>query len=681
MMAAPHQTPLDKALDRLASAGCSPRQSRSGQWSARCPVGGNHRHGDRNPSLSIAEGTDGKALITCHSGCTLPEVAAALDLRLTDLFPDKPASVAHISGGRRIKATYAYYDRDGMLVFEVVRYQPKDFRQRQPDTSGGWVWNLAGVDRYPLYHAPQVARAIAERKPIWITEGEKDAEALQWEVDGATTCNSGGALSWRPEHTEDLAGAVDVNIVADDDEKGWRHARSVAGQLVTAGLPVRVWAPPQGFKDVAEALGAGRKLEHLRQVWSHDQGLGWLTGEPANGEQVEAAQTEHRNDLLALLIDWPEFWSADHGGEEWVCWPLIPAQRQVALYAPAKTGKSILALAVCAAIATGRPIFGQPAGPPRNVLYLDYEMTAGDLQERLESLGYSAADDLTHLHYALLPTLPPLNTPQGCKAVCELAETVDAEVVVIDTMGRAVEGEENSADSYREFARTTGLALKAAGRAVLRTDHAGKDRERGQRGSSAKNDDVDVVMRVDVVEGGWQLTRTHTRMTWIPDRVTIKKNDNGDGTFTFTVDLSAKTYGPGTKDDADLLRSLGVGATTTRKEARVLLKAARVPMATDRLGQALAWIHHEEPPFGTVRKTPLKVRTVMSTEEQRTEQRTERTVEENTRSEYADRGPDRSGPKSTPTADQGPPLKGDRGRMADHGHPKTPKYKAEDFGL
>ena len=49
-----------------------------------------------------------------------------------------------------------------------------------------------------------------------------------------------------------------------------------------------------------------------------------------------------------------------------------------------------------------------------------------------------------------------------------------AEVVVIDTTGRAIEGEENSADSYREFARTTGLALKRAGIACVRTDHAGK---------------------------------------------------------------------------------------------------------------------------------------------------------------------------------------------------------------
>ena len=37
------------------------------------------------------------------------------------------------------------------------------------------------------------------------------------------------------------------------------------------------------------------------------------------------------------------------------------------------------------------------------------------------------------------------------------------------------------------------MALKEAGIALLRIDHAGKDLTRGQRGTSAKRDDVEVV--------------------------------------------------------------------------------------------------------------------------------------------------------------------------------------------
>ena len=104
----------------------------------------------------------------------------------------------------------------------------------------------------------------------------------------------------------------------------------------------------------------------------------------------------------------------------------------------------------------------------------------------------------------------------------KLVELTGAQVVVIDTTGRAVEGEENSADTYREFARTTGLSLKAAGIAMLRTDHAGKDKGRsGQRGSSAKNDDVDLVYHMEREAHTIKLTRLFSRITWAPTEVEL----------------------------------------------------------------------------------------------------------------------------------------------------------------
>ena len=226
--------------------------------------------------------------------------------------------------------------------------------------------------------------------------------------------------------------------------------------------------------------------------------------------------------LLNMLIDWTNFWNEEHIAEDWIAYPLIARARQTALFAVAKVGKSYLSLACVAALATGKPIFGRPAQPPVHVLYLDYEMTQGDLMERLEQLGYTDQDDLSHLHYALIPSLPPLNTYEGSAEVMKLVELTGAEVVVIDTTGRAVEGEENSADTYREFARTTGLALKAKGIALLRTDHAGKDKGKsGQRGSSAKNDDVDLVYHMEREAHTIKLTRVFSRIGWAPTEVEL----------------------------------------------------------------------------------------------------------------------------------------------------------------
>ena len=41
-------------------------------------------------------------------------------------------------GRPRQVAAYAYTDADGALLFEVVRFEPKTFRQRRPDGRGGW---------------------------------------------------------------------------------------------------------------------------------------------------------------------------------------------------------------------------------------------------------------------------------------------------------------------------------------------------------------------------------------------------------------------------------------------------------------------------------------------------------------------------------------------------------------
>ena len=80
--------------------------------------------------------------------------------------------------------------------------------------------------------------------------------------------------------------------------------------------------------------------------------------------------TSTPDELLNQLVNWSEFWNQDHTSEDWIAYPLIARGRQTALFAVAKVGKSYLALACTAALATGKPIFGRPAQPPVHVLYL-----------------------------------------------------------------------------------------------------------------------------------------------------------------------------------------------------------------------------------------------------------------------------------------------------------------------
>jgi archaellum biogenesis ATPase FlaH len=226
-----------------------------------------------------------------------------------------------------------------------------------------------------------------------------------------------------------------------------------------------------------------------------------------------------------ILINWQEFWTQSFPEEDWLIKPLIPRNQLVVIFAPGGTGKSLLALYIAAGLATGRNIFGIEH-EPISVLYMDYEMQQAQLYERLTAMGYNNHTDLTRLHYASLPPIASLDTPEGAKEVCDLARACQAELVIIDTFSRAVEGAENDADTVRNFYRWTALKLKTEGRSLLRIDHAGKDLKKGARGTSAKNDDVDLVWQMTRAGDEVRLVPTKKRHTWInPVDLQVRKTE------------------------------------------------------------------------------------------------------------------------------------------------------------
>jgi hypothetical protein len=249
-------SPLERVQAALEAAG-SRRQGRDWQ----CPS-----HEDRQPSLSVARGRDGRVLLRCQAGCDTETVVKMVGLELADLFAAKPRTPK-----REVAATYRYLDERGGLLFEVVRFRPKAFRQRRRAQAGdppdkvdcdGWVWSL-GSTRRVLYRLPKVTAAVQAGQTVWVVEGERDVHAL--EAGGVVaTCNPMGAGKWREEYAHVLAGAT-VVVVADADSAGRDHARTVAASLERVGCTVRVVQPAAG-KDVADHLAAGHPLADLQPL-------------------------------------------------------------------------------------------------------------------------------------------------------------------------------------------------------------------------------------------------------------------------------------------------------------------------------------------------------------------------------------------------------------------------------
>lgn len=210
------------------------------------------------------------------------------------------------------------------------------------------------------------------------------------------------------------------------------------------------------------------------------------------GMEVPPEQEIQPVEQLYPTLNWHKLW-ADETEDDWILEPLLPARRLVALYSPAKVGKSLFMLELAVAISRGDKFLNALPDRPHRVLYVDMENDPkGDVVTRLQDMGYRPSD-LDQLLYLSFPRLPYLDTAMGALQLIAVIDAYDVDVVVIDTISRIVSGEENDNDTWLNFYRHTGLALKARGVAAIRLDHTGKDQTKGMRGGSAKYGDVDAV--------------------------------------------------------------------------------------------------------------------------------------------------------------------------------------------
>jgi hypothetical protein len=227
---------LDEFLDRLIGV----RRVGTG-FKALCPA-----HPDQSPSLSVREAS-GKILLKCFAGCSAGEVCKALGINMSELFDKKKRAA-------RVVAEYDYTDERGTLLYQVVRLDPKGFRQRKPNGKGGWTWKVGKVRRV-LYRLPDVITT----KELVIVEGEKDADTAR--ALGFIATTSGAAGSWTDEFSVQLCGKR-VTVIGDADETGRRHAQRVARSLFGKTESLKLLELP-GAKDLADWVGHGGTREAL----------------------------------------------------------------------------------------------------------------------------------------------------------------------------------------------------------------------------------------------------------------------------------------------------------------------------------------------------------------------------------------------------------------------------------
>ena len=228
-------------------------------WKCLCPI-----HDDHNPSLSIRD-VGGNVLVHCHRCGSDGQAKLVEELKRRGLWPT--AAPKQHRSRRKIVATYDYRDENGVLRFQKVRFEPKNFSQRRPDpdNDGKWIWDLNGVKPLP-YRLPELLAASPDAT-VFIAEGEKDVDALRG-IGAVASCNSDGAGrggKWPIAISRWFAGR-DVVIIPDNDDVGREHARDVAAKLKGAAARIRALVLPGNGKDPFDWIAAGGTLDELTHL-------------------------------------------------------------------------------------------------------------------------------------------------------------------------------------------------------------------------------------------------------------------------------------------------------------------------------------------------------------------------------------------------------------------------------
>lgn len=245
--------------------------------------------GDAPDTVAVKRIPNGVA-VYCHKCGGNTDFLAAIGWTAADLFDEplrqhdrsQPADDLWIpcrdrgkdkgGPGHKRVAQYVYRNERGTVIHGVTRCDHKDFAQWRPDAStrSGRRWSLNDehgnrLVRVVPYRLPELLKAKADDRVIFIAEGEKDVHAL---VDRGlpATCNAGGSGKWTAEHAAFLDGA-DVTIVADRDAKGREHAELVVATLKDTARSLYVVQAKTG-KDASDHFAAGHSSGEFVQVWA-----------------------------------------------------------------------------------------------------------------------------------------------------------------------------------------------------------------------------------------------------------------------------------------------------------------------------------------------------------------------------------------------------------------------------
>lgn len=479
------------SVDLLLSKLDKVTKKQGGGWMARCPA-----HKDGNPSLAIDE-KDGKTLLKCFAGCTSDAIIGAVGLTWKDLMPkEKPAYQPSQPQQSQIVATYKYTTENGDLLFEVVRLQPKSFRQRRPDGKGGWIYNMTDVRRVP-YRLAEVMKA----ETVALCEGEKDAETVT-RLGWCGTATVGGSNGWLPAYAEYFAGK-DVLLFPDQDEAGKGYRDAVLESIGPVAKSIVVVNVTAGCKDVSDfaMLHGDKTRERLESIIADSPKLTNGIHVPIyTADEAEARYVKFLRESQARAFDLGKFLPTLGRYR-----PLVPGEL-VAVVADTGVGKTCILqnIARCA-----RPL---------PVLFFELELPIELMYERAAAIANDVPCHMIEREYRAGATAGRLGVDHIY--VCDNARmtTADIERVIVQSelkIGRrpavvCVDYIGLLSGSGKRYERTSDAAedlkrvAKSTGTIIILCSQVHRSRESNEIGLHDAKDSGSIEASCGMVLGAWR---------------------------------------------------------------------------------------------------------------------------------------------------------------------------------
>jgi len=409
---------------------------------------------------------------------------------------------------------WPYKTKDGNVVGHVIRLENENelggSKSRKQIIPYFKENGQSGIpDDLPAEHRIYGLDSISDySNPIFIVEGEKCAYALQ-ELGFQAITSLGGCGQVHLADWSVIKDAECVYILPDNDQPGRKYAYTVYQRIKAFnGLAeVKLLRFPICDKtDVCDYLKTipelvdWNELDSLRVHPAKDTARAILERYiSTNSEAVPPSWrflvTKHKhklisvNDLSHILL--PK--------RETILSPWLTEGSINMVFADRGIGKTFFCLSCAVALANGDGFLNYKADKPVPVLYLDGEMQATAMQERLKHLtcGQPTKEPLSIFTpdcQDLTDHIPDIGDPTGRLEIDELVKTVNPKVVFIDNISTFIRtGHENEGDSWSPV-QEWAVQLRKNGIAVVFIHHANKEGK--QRGSHKKEDVMDIVIQL-----------------------------------------------------------------------------------------------------------------------------------------------------------------------------------------